>query len=87
MHKWFTFVSALTLSVGACAQANQMQQQSNPTREQRRVELRTVLQAQRNSDRAPVDDKATAGRQLTLREHAELRQQLREQRGDKPVNP
>ncbi len=87
MYKWFMFVCALAASVAVFAQGKQSQEQSDATREQRRVELRMVLQAQRNSDRAAVDDKTPAGRQLTSQEHAQLRQQLREQRTDKAASP
>ena len=77
----------MAVGVGVVAQTKQAEPQSDPTREQWRLELRTVLQAQRNSDRMPVNDKTPAGRQLTSQEHAQLRQQLRELSADKPASP
>lgn len=87
MHKWFISVFALVAGAGVIAQTKQTEPQPDPAREQWRLELRTVLQAQRNPDRMPVSDQTPAGRQLTPKEHAELRQQLRELRAEKPASP
>ena len=87
MYKWFVLAIGVAASVAVFAQGKEIQQHADSTREQRRVELRMVLQAQRLPDRVSVDDKTSTGRQLTSQEHAELRQQLREQRAGKPANP
>ncbi len=61
-----------------------MELESASTREQRRAELRTVLQAHSQRDAsASVRDATPAERHLTELERAEIRQQLREQRSDR----
>lgn len=72
---------------GAWAQApgpRALEPDNAPTREQRRVELRTMLQAYRLGDAsAQTGDAVTGERHLTDQERAEIRQQLRQQRLDK----
>jgi hypothetical protein len=61
-----------------------LEPESTPTREQRRAELRTMLQAHRQWDGAATARDATpVERHLTELERAEIRQQLREQRSEK----
>jgi hypothetical protein len=61
-----------------------LEPQSNPTREQRRAELRMMLQSHRQWDAsASARDATPVERHLTELERAEIRQQLREQRSEK----
>lgn len=77
-----------TIGAGVCAQSGSAPGQGREretTREQRRAELRTALQAGRNADQqVPVEDAVSTGRHLTPQERAEMRQQLRRQQADKP---
>ncbi|MEO7941039.1 MAG: hypothetical protein ABIR55_20645 [Burkholderiaceae bacterium] len=66
------------------AQPRALEPDNAPTREQRRAELRTMLQAHRQRDvSAQSGDAVTVERHLTQQERAEIRQQLRQQRLDK----
>lgn len=79
-----------TCSAGAVAWSQSaplatLESVSNSAREQRRVELRTILQAHRQRKPAAIAaDPSTVERHLTEQERAEIRQQLRQHRTDKP---
>ncbi|MEO8543354.1 MAG: hypothetical protein ABI434_07210 [Burkholderiaceae bacterium] len=72
---------------GAWAQAPEpraLEPDNAPTREQKRAELRTMLQAHRQRDVSAQSGAAvTVEHHLTEQERAEIRQQLRQQRLDK----
>ncbi len=91
MHKRLLILATWAASAGAWAQAApQAAPQAQPgpvnpvSREQRRVELRTMLQAHRPWE-ASVQPAAAVPveRQLTERERAEIREQLRQQYSDR----
>jgi hypothetical protein len=75
---------ACTASFAQVVAPRALEPESTPTREQRRAELRTMLQAHRQWDAsASARDAVPVERHLTEGERAEIRQQLREQRSDK----
>lgn len=90
MHKWLLFLVA-NGTVCACAWAqlpsNLPTGPASPlTREQRRVELRMVLQAQSQRDATTTaGGTLPAERHLSDQDRAEIRQQLRQQRATKPA--
>ena len=80
---WATSWSC-TASFAQVVAPRALEPESTPTREQRRAELRTILQAHRQWDAsASARDAVPVERHLTEGERAEIRQQLREQRSDK----
>ena len=90
MLKWLLILIANgTACAGAWAQLPPQvaPEPSHPlTREQRRVELRTVLQAQSQRDAATTHTEALPlARHLSEQDRAEIRQQLRQQRDANPA--
>ena len=79
-----------TCSAGAVAWAQSaplatLESAINISREQRRAELRTILQAHRQWEPTATAAVATpVERHLTEQERAEIRQQLRQHRPDRP---
>lgn len=78
---------ACTTGAVACAQSAppaSMESGNNVTREQRRTELRTILQAYRQWEpTATPADAAPVERHLTDQDRAEIRRQLRQHRPEK----
>jgi hypothetical protein len=90
MHKWLLFLIANgTVCAGAWAQLPPqatLEPVNRLTREQRRLELRTVLQAQSLRDgTTKASDALPVERHLSDLDRAEIRQQLRQQRATKPI--
>lgn len=90
MHKWLLFLIVNgTVCAGTWAQLSPQAalEPANPlTREQRRVELRTALQAQSlHAGTMAGGDVLPVERHLSEQERAEIRQQLRQQRAKKPT--
>ncbi len=75
MHKWLRFALVSAVSANALAQAQPPATQSESAREQRRLELRLALQAQRKPEPPLADEQAPAGRHMTSEQQAEMRQQ------------
>lgn len=87
MHKRLLILATWAASAGAWAQAAP-QVPSGPvnpvSREQRRAELRTMLQAHRPWEASVQPASAVlVERQLTERERAEIREQLRQQHSER----
>lgn len=90
MHKWLLFLIANgTVCAGAWAQLPPqaaLEPTNTLTREQRRLELRTVLQAQSQRDwTTSASNALPVERHLSDQDRAEIRQQLRQQRDTKPT--
>jgi hypothetical protein len=85
MRNCLLILAICSTGAGAWAQASSLatlEAADNAAREQRRSELRTVLQAQRQWEptAAAAAEPAPVERHLSVRERAEIRQQLRQHR-------
>lgn len=93
MHKWLLLVLVSCAGLAALAQTPRPEPPPEsadvPTRLQKRMELRTALTAHRNLERPEPGSNATAAsRQLSSRERAEMREQLRRnQPGERRAQP
>lgn len=90
MRKFVVLVFVFAACTNVLAQAKPLTGipvERESAREQRRVELRSALQARRNPESSVLDDEAPVGRHLTAQQRAEMRQQLRQHQSDKSVRP
>ena len=78
---WLSTAGALAQPVPSVGPGNELREAA---REQRRADLRTALQSHRQADprTAKSSDAPSAGRHLSARELAEMRQQLRQQQAE-----
>ena len=85
MPQILLFLLILFGAAGALAQGAGGSNERQAAREQRRTELRSALQARRQSEKPPesqgarVEPRTQQVRHLTPEERAEMRQQLRQQ--------
>ena len=91
MRKCSLILAISAACAGAWAQSlplATLESADTDTREQRRTELRTILQAHRQWEPMATSADATpAERHLTEHERAEIRQQLRQHRSVKAKSP
>lgn len=93
MHRWLLFVLVSCAGLAALAQTRRPEAPPDsaaaPSRVQKRMELRTALTAHRNLERPePGSDATATSRQLSSRERAEMREQLRRYRsGEQRAQP
>jgi hypothetical protein len=95
MHKWMLLVLTVAAVGSAVAQsarsvAPQPDASAEMTSAQRRIDLRTALSAGRTAEQSmSAVDAATAGRQLSQQERAEMREQLRRYQleASRPLQP